>query len=486
MRPLAAVLGALLSVVALAPPAAAAAGHVAVQDSSFAPPTIRVEPGDTVVWEFQGSTAHTVTAVDRSFHSGEQKTGSFTHTFEQPGTVRYLCQIHGDAGMTGVVQVGEPQAPPPLPSTVVFVPGDGITLAEAADRATAGTTIVAEPGTHVLSAPLVLDEEGVTLRGGRRGDDGRVLPVGADDVVVTSAGATPTGVVITARGDGDAREKPVTTVADLTLSRFRVWGVEVDGAEGFVLANLRLNPPAGGWDTGVVARASRRGRLDDLVISGARHAALAIHDCDPCDITVERVRAEHSHTGVEIVNARHGIAVRASDLRGNTNGIVVATPPGRFPAIGVVLRDNTVGDHDGDAPRPPLLHLPQRQPGAGAGIWLAGTQQLLVTGNRVSGQRYGIVVTAGGSGSRDDRIIGNEVHGSQQADLAWDGVGAGTCFAGNRRRDGADTTSSPAAIETLYPCDRITVGVPNPVVDADLAVSALRSSLCHVDRRLCI
>lgn len=486
MRGAASLLLALVSVVALAAPAAAAESHVAVRDNSFEPATVRIEPGDTVTWEWQGSTAHTVTATDRSFHSGQRTTGTFSHTFADPGTYAYLCLIHGDGGMTGVVQVGDPPPTEPLPSPVVFVPSDGIELDEAVARAGSGTTIVLEPGIHTLRSPILLATTGVEVRGGRRAADGAVEDVNPADVVVASAGATATAVRIVARGDGHPDLQPLTRIRDVTIRGFRVAGVEVVGAEGFSLYGLRLVPPAAGWDFGVLLQSSRRGRLEDLHVSGARLAAVSIRDCDSCDTTVERLHAEHSHTGFEVGNARYGIEIRNSELRDNVNGVIVGTRPGSPPSTGVVVRNNTVEDHDPRAPRPPITQLAELQPGAGAGIWLAGTQQTLVTGNHIAGQRYGIVVTAGGSGSRDDRIVGNHVHRSQQADLAWDGVGAGTCFGGNRTPSGSDATSSPAAIQTLYPCDRPTVGVPNPLVTADLAVTAVRLTLCGFDSHLCV
>ena len=485
MRGRTSLLLAVVSVMALAPPAGAATSTVAVRDNSFDPPTVRIEAGDTVTWEFQGSTAHTVTATDRSYHSGQRTTGTFSHTFADRGTYSYLCFIHGDGGMTGVVQVGDPPPLEPLRSSVVFVPSDGIPLDEAVARAANGTTIVLEPGTHTLRSPIVLATPGVEVRGGERTAGGVIGEVAPAQVVLASAGAAQTAVRIVAGGDGRPEHKPVTTVRDITIRGFRVAGVEVVGAEGFSLSGLRLVPPAAGWDFGALLQSSRRGRLEDLEVSGARLAAVSIRDCDSCDTTVERLHAEHSHTGFDVGNARHGIEIRSSDLRDNVNGIVVASRPGSPPSTGVVVRNNAVENHDPRAPRPPITQPAERQPGAGAGIWLAGTQQTLVTGNRVAGYRYGIVVTAGGSGSRDDRIVGNHVHRSRQADLAWDGVGAGTCFTGNVEPDGGEASSSPPAIETLYPCNRHTAGIPNPVVDADLALVAVGVDACVVVPRAC-
>lgn len=81
---------------------------VAAVDDAFAPAALTVTVGTTVVWSNRGQNPHTVTANDRAFDSGTLERGqTFSVTFDQPGTVPYYCQIHGEpgSGMTGVVNV---------------------------------------------------------------------------------------------------------------------------------------------------------------------------------------------------------------------------------------------------------------------------------------------------------------------------------------------------------------------------------------------
>jgi plastocyanin len=82
-----------------------------MQNTSFQPQQIRVAPGTTVRWVNQDNFAHTVTAGTRDnpsglFDSGNVSSGgTFSFTFQEPGTYDYFCSIH--PGMNGQVVVEE-------------------------------------------------------------------------------------------------------------------------------------------------------------------------------------------------------------------------------------------------------------------------------------------------------------------------------------------------------------------------------------------
>lgn len=81
--------------------------EVQVLDFRFAPAQVEVAPGDSVTWTFAGDAPHTVTAVDDEFDSGILESGAtFSFTFEEVGTHRYVCDLHPQ--MTGRVLVVEP------------------------------------------------------------------------------------------------------------------------------------------------------------------------------------------------------------------------------------------------------------------------------------------------------------------------------------------------------------------------------------------
>ena len=80
--------------------------RVAAKDNQFTPPAIQIPAGTEVTWAFKDRfVPHDVTG--EGWTSGEpQRSGKFTHIFEQPGSYPYRCTLHD--GMTGrVVVMGE-------------------------------------------------------------------------------------------------------------------------------------------------------------------------------------------------------------------------------------------------------------------------------------------------------------------------------------------------------------------------------------------
>src|SRR3954452_15482963 len=101
--------------------AAAPAEVRTTTSNTWAPADVNVETGDTVTWNFDGSTAsHNLhgtegpaedpnwTKVTTEFKSS----GQDTYFFSQPGTYKFVCQAH--PAMTGSVTVtGSPVTPTP-------------------------------------------------------------------------------------------------------------------------------------------------------------------------------------------------------------------------------------------------------------------------------------------------------------------------------------------------------------------------------------
>ena len=102
-----------LSLVALlvSAPSAWAQGQevtVRMEDNFFDQANITVEPGTTVTWVQSGDNPHTTTSYDGLWDSGmiEGGTdGTFSFTFEEPGTYDYFCIPHEALGMVGTVTV---------------------------------------------------------------------------------------------------------------------------------------------------------------------------------------------------------------------------------------------------------------------------------------------------------------------------------------------------------------------------------------------
>ncbi len=77
---------------------------VTILNYAFSPASITIAPGMTVIWTNRDSVAHTVTADDNSWGSGNLAQGAtYSHTFTTPGVYPYHCAIH--PGMHGSVTV---------------------------------------------------------------------------------------------------------------------------------------------------------------------------------------------------------------------------------------------------------------------------------------------------------------------------------------------------------------------------------------------
>jgi plastocyanin len=98
----------------------AGAGTVDIQDDFFTPPDITITHGTAVRWTNKGTNlAHTVTSnghpganfpncapvSTEDFNSAPiAHNGTFDHTFPNPGTFAYHCDIHG-CTMAGTIHV---------------------------------------------------------------------------------------------------------------------------------------------------------------------------------------------------------------------------------------------------------------------------------------------------------------------------------------------------------------------------------------------
>ena len=73
---------------------------------AFQPSRIEIPLGTTVAWTNDDAVQHTVTAVDRSFDSGNMAPGAtWPHAFTKPGTYQFFCVVH--PFMKGTVIVEE-------------------------------------------------------------------------------------------------------------------------------------------------------------------------------------------------------------------------------------------------------------------------------------------------------------------------------------------------------------------------------------------
>ena len=94
---------------------ASAVNAITVGDNFFQPVGMTVPAGTTVQWRNDGALPHTVTSdpgAARTFDSGILRTGgTYSLTFDAPGSFAYHCDVHPE--MTGAVVVEATAAPPP-------------------------------------------------------------------------------------------------------------------------------------------------------------------------------------------------------------------------------------------------------------------------------------------------------------------------------------------------------------------------------------
>ena len=95
-----------LNVVARAQQAAPANAEVKIDNFSFAPATLTVAAGTTVMWTNRDDIPHTVVSTDdpKAFKSHVLDTDEkFYYTFTKAGTYSYFCSVHPK--MTGTIVV---------------------------------------------------------------------------------------------------------------------------------------------------------------------------------------------------------------------------------------------------------------------------------------------------------------------------------------------------------------------------------------------
>ncbi len=85
-------------------PPPATSNTIKLNGMAFSPASLTIKPGTTVTWNNNDNTAHTVTADDASFDSGNLAVGkTYTRIFTISGSYPYHCNFH--SGMTGTIIV---------------------------------------------------------------------------------------------------------------------------------------------------------------------------------------------------------------------------------------------------------------------------------------------------------------------------------------------------------------------------------------------
>jgi hypothetical protein len=316
----------------------------------------------------------------------------------------------------------------------IRVPQDAATLQVAIAQAQPGDTIVLDVGAYPGGNVVPGEKHDITIVG-----------VDRNEVVLDGADRRKNGIVV--RADG-------VSILNLSAHNFLDNAFYWVGADRFRASYLTA------WNVrgyGIYVEDGQNGVIDHSYVSGAADGAYYIGECKPCGATITNVVAERSAVGYSGTNSS-GVLIRDSVWRGNGAGIVANTYANEAlpPEARTTVVRNTIT-------RSGRERVPIRTALAGfvgIGVALAGGNENVVRNNRVTdSERYGVAVfstaryvtfnpRAREPGPRwrahDNRVTGNVVSGSGQADLALaSGAGLRNCFAANKA-----TTTLPRQLQT--------------------------------------
>jgi plastocyanin len=415
------------------------------RDDFFDPEAVHVPAGTVVEWPNEGRNAHTVTADDGSFDSGNLPPGAeFRLSFPKSGAYRYYCRYHGrpgGLGMAGVILVGNATLPSPSggqvgpgrepvpsgPGSTRLVPSKYPTIQRAADAAKPGDLVLVGPGVYPEAVEVTTPY--LTIRGTDRNS------------VILEGGFRRANGIHVIEADGVAIEN--MTARHYQLNGF--YWTTVFGYRGSYLTAFDNG------DYGVYAFDSVFGRFDHSYAGGHPDSGFYIGQCHPCHAVITDVLSENNALGYSGTNAGGDLRIVNSVWRRNMSGVVPNTLDTErlAPQRGITISGNVVEDNNN-------LGAPaktQQYPSIGTGILLAGGVDNLVENNVVEDHKnYGIAVLPNIDKHfwipQGNVVRGNHVRGSGRADLALAGpAGQGNCFSGNDF-----TTSLPPAIQVIHGC----------------------------------
>ncbi len=351
------------------------------------------------------------------------------------------------------------------PSTTLRVPEDHASIQEAVDAAQPGDLVLIAPGTYAEAVDV--ETENLTIRGLDR-----------NEVVLDGGFELENGIRVLA--DGVAVEN--MTARNYTTNGFFWTGVT--GYRGSYLTAVRNG------DYGVYAFDATKGQLEHIYASGSPDAGVYIGQCYPCDAVIDDVIAEYNGLGYSGTNSGGNLLIVRSTFRYNRAGIV---PNSGSYELCYPGRDNTiVGNtvHDNMQPDTPAIDVALLA--MGNGILVAGSNRNVIERNLVfDHERVGIGLVPFPEEQANDAVpdqstwdtpcadvrddppavtdpaalelvlwdavqnivAGNVVSGSGLADIAVgslqpDLASLDNCFSGN-----TVSSSAPAQLEALAPCD---------------------------------
>jgi nitrous oxidase accessory protein NosD len=310
--------------------------------------------------------------------------------------------------------------------THVVFPGQSIQ--QAVDAAEPGDTVLLAPGTYRES--VTVSTPGITLSGMGRGTV--IEPATTKTGKCAEAG---NGICVLGTKDHDVEG---VTVASLTVTGFASTGVFAMATDGLTVRNVTA-VKNGVW--GIAQERSVRGVFRKNTARDNGDAGLFLANtikeeagaADTGGTLVEHNRLEGNRIGVTVRRLRN-LTVAANHLTGNCAGVFVVGDENKPKAGALAVRDNIVEKNNKSCPKTARLDALQ-----GSGIVLTGTEDALVTGNRVIGNAGTSSLSGGivlfksfvGTTSERNRITDNVLEGNAPADLVNTDTGKNNTFEHN-------------------------------------------------------
>ncbi|MCB1001540.1 MAG: right-handed parallel beta-helix repeat-containing protein [Acidimicrobiales bacterium] len=345
---------------------------------------------------------------------------------------------------------------------IIEVPGEVATIQGAVDVAAPGDLVLIAPGTYTEAVDVTTDE--IVIRGLDR-----------NEVILDGANELDNAIrVVGANG---------VAVENLTTTNYTKNGVFFTGVTGYRASYITTYRTG---DYGIYAFDSVQGQIDHSYTSGSPDAGVYIGQCYPCDAVIDQIVSEYNGLGYSGTNSGGNLLIVNSTFRNNRAGIVpnsgsyeLCYPERETTIVGNLVYSN----NQPDTPAIDVAILAM-----GNGILSAGGIRNTIERNLVfdhdktgiglvpfleedpnddlptedewdvdcETQKQQPVSDPGGGllwDSLENRVVGNEVRDSRAADLAVASAGGDistfrNCFSGN-----VFTTTAPADLETLAPCD---------------------------------
>ncbi|WP_409804275.1 parallel beta-helix domain-containing protein [Parvibaculum sp.] len=313
-------------------------------------------------------------------------------------------------------------------------PADGTEkLVETLIMAEEGDTILLGAGRWDIADGLVLDSDGVTIRG-----------AGAEETVLSFKGQTSSGEGLLVTSDNVVLE-------DFAVEDTKGDGIKSKGSDRITFRNLRVEwtngPDEKNGAYGVYPVSSTNVLIEGVTVRGASDAGIYVGQSQ--DIIVRNSLAEYNVAGIEIENC-YRADVYGNMARHNTGGILIFDLPNLPQQGGHDIRVFDNDSVDNDTPNfAPEGNIVGSVP-MGTGIMVMANRNVHIFGNRLSGNGTVHVIVAaypneyedenymfvprgvyihdntyGEGGNAPDGEMGEliaERTGTPVPDIVWDGV----------------------------------------------------------------